>query len=232
MEAIFSKEKKEWLFRFVYGLFLSVSTMKAPTIATAATITAVEIAKYNSVGGRAVSGCAVEVAGALSTWKDVSDDPLLQGRLFSYKDTQLTRLGGPNFNQIPINKPLVPVVNNQRDGFHQLTVPQGRTAYTPNSLNDGYPMPGLNKNDGFGSLFRKCQCRKIWQRSEFFNDHFSQATLFWNSMFEPEKVHIIKAFHFEVGKVNDATTRQKVAQSLPQTSIKIKNALKSRFQKQ
>ena len=141
---------------------------------------------------------------------DVSDDPLLQGRLFSYMDTQLTRLGGPNFNQIPINKPLVPVVNNQRDGFHQIAVPQGRTAYTPNSLNSGYPMAGLNKNEGYVHYPENVSGRKIRQRSESFKDHFSQATLFWNSMSEPEKVHIIKAFHFEVGKVEDAATRQKV----------------------
>jgi catalase len=141
---------------------------------------------------------------------DVSDDPLLQGRLFSYMDTQLTRLGGPNFNQIPINKPLVPVVNNQRDGFHQITVPQGKTAYTPNSLNDGYPMPSLNKNDGYIHYAENVSGRKIRQRSDSFKDHFSQATLFWNSMSDPEKVHIIKAFHFEVGKVSDVATRQKV----------------------
>jgi len=141
---------------------------------------------------------------------DVSNDPLLQGRLFSYMDTQLTRLGGPNFNQIPINKPLVPVVNNQRDGFHQITVPQGKTAYTPNSLNNGYPMPSPNKNDSFVHYPENVTGIKIQQRSETFNDHFSQATLFWNSMSDPEKVHIIKAFHFEVGKVVDAAIRQKV----------------------
>jgi len=141
---------------------------------------------------------------------DVSDDPLLQGRLFSYMDTQLTRLGGPNFNQIPINKPLVAVVNNQRDGFHQINVPQGRVAYTPNSLNNGYPMPGMNNNDGYVHFAANVSGRKIQQRSETFNDHFSQATLFWNSMSEPEKNHIIKAFHFEVGKVTDVAIRQKV----------------------
>ncbi len=141
---------------------------------------------------------------------DVSDDPLLQGRLFSYMDTQLTRLGGPNFNQIPINKPLVAVVNNQRDGFHQMMVPQGRTAYHPNSLNDGYPMPGMDKNEGYVHYPENVAGRKVRQRSESFNDHFSQATLFWNSMSKPEKTHIVKAFHFEVGKVGDVATRQKV----------------------
>ena len=141
---------------------------------------------------------------------DVSDDPLLQGRLFSYFDTQLTRLGGPNFNEIPINKPLVPVVNTERDGFHRMTIDKGKTAYTPNSLNDGFPKPGLDPKEGYVHYPQKVSGQKIRVRSETFQDHFSQATLFWNSMSEAEKEHIIKAFHFEVGKVTDKVTRQKV----------------------
>ncbi|HLN44093.1 MAG TPA: catalase [Candidatus Sulfotelmatobacter sp.] len=156
---------------------------------------------------------------------DVSDDPLLQGRLFSYMDTQLTRLGGPNFNQIPINKPLVPVVNNQRDGFHQMMIPQGKTAYHPNSLNDGYPMPGLNKDEGYVHYPANVTGTKIRQRSETFNDHFSQAILFWNSMSEAEKMHIVKAFHFEVGKVIDLETRQKVADMFANVDYNLATAI-------
>lgn len=141
---------------------------------------------------------------------DVSDDPLLQGRLFSYFDTQLTRLGGPNFNEIPINKPLVPVVNNERDGFHRMAIDKGKTAYTPNSLNGGFPKPGLEPKEGYVHYPQKIAGQKIRVRSETFQEHFGQATLFWNSMSEAEKMHIIHAFHFEVGKVTDKATRQKV----------------------
>jgi catalase len=104
----------------------------------------------------------------------------------------------------------VPVVNNQRDGFHQMMVPQGRTAYHPNQLNGGYPMPGMDKDEGYVHYPENVSGIKIQQRSETFNDHFSQATLFWNSMSEPERNHIIRAFHFEVGKAGDVATRQKV----------------------
>lgn len=148
--------------------------------------------------------------GNLVSGIDVSDDPLLQGRLFSYLDTQLIRLGGPNFNEIPINKPLAPVVNNQRDGYHRMTINKGKTAYSPNSLNNGYPQPGLDKKEGYVHYPEMVSGKKVQERSESFKDHFSQATLFWNSMSEPEKMHIIKAFHFEIGKVFDKATRQKV----------------------
>ncbi len=141
---------------------------------------------------------------------DVSDDPLLQGRLFSYFDTQLTRLGGPNFNEIPINKPVVPVVNNQRDGFHQMNINKGSVAYYPNSLNDNYPRAGLDSKAGYVHYPERVQGDKVRVRSETFQEHFGQAILFWNSMTEPEKYHIIKAFHFEVGKVTDMVTRQKI----------------------
>ncbi len=141
---------------------------------------------------------------------DVSDDPLLQGRLFSYFDTQLTRLGGPNFNEIPINRPLAPVVNNQRDGFHRMTISEGKTAYHPNSLNEGWPKPGLDVKAGYVHYPEQVSGQKLQVRSQTFSEHFGQAILFWNSMSEAEKYHIIKAFHFEVGKVTDKATRQKV----------------------
>jgi catalase len=141
---------------------------------------------------------------------DVSDDPLLQGRLFSYLDTQLIRLGGPNFNEIPINKPLVPVVNNQRDGYHRMTIAKGKTAYHPNSLNEGFPKPGLNPREGYVHYPEMVNGQKVQVRSDTFQEYFGQANLFWNSMSEAEKLHIIKAFHFEIGKVTDKATRQKV----------------------
>ena len=141
---------------------------------------------------------------------DFSNDPLLQGRLFSYLDTQLTRLGGPNFTEIPINKTLSPVANNQRDGMHRMTINKGKTAYNPNSLNNDYPKPGLNEKEGYVHYAQAVNGTTIRERSESFQDHYSQATLFWNSMSEPEKQHIIKAFQFEVGKLNSKETRQKV----------------------
>ncbi len=152
---------------------------------------------------------------------DVSDDPLLQGRLFSYLDTQLIRLGGPNFNEIPINKPIAPVVNNQRDGYHRMTINKGKTAYHPNTLNEGYPKPGLDEKEGYVHYPEMVSGKKMQIRAEAFQDHFSQATMFWNSMSEPEKQHIIKAFQFEVGKVTDKPTRQKVVDMFSNVDLEL-----------
>jgi catalase len=141
---------------------------------------------------------------------DFSNDPLLQGRLFSYLDTQLTRLGGPNFTEIPINKTLSPVANNQRDGMHRMTVNIGKTAYNPNGINNNYPKPGLNEQEGYVHYAQAISGTTIRKRSESFQDHYSQATLFWNSMSDNEKRHIVKAFQFEIGKVKSKEIRQKV----------------------
>lgn len=138
---------------------------------------------------------------------DFSNDPLLQGRLFSYLDTQLIRLGGPNFHEIPINKPVAPVHNNQRDGYHRMTVDQGVTSYSPNSIQGNSPHPSP---DGYTHYTEKVEGRKVRERSQSFGDHFSQATLFWNSMSAIEKQHIIDAFHFEVGSVMNKQVRQRV----------------------
>jgi len=139
---------------------------------------------------------------------DFSNDPLLQGRLFSYLDTQLIRLGGPNFNEIPINRPVAPVHNNQRDGYHRMTIDEGRVAYSKNSLQDDTPYPDVQ--NGYIHYEEKADGAKVRQRSESFTDHFGQATLFWNSMSKVEKQHIIDAFHFEVGNVMDACIKQRV----------------------
>ena len=134
---------------------------------------------------------------------DFSNDPLLQGRLFSYLDTQLIRLGGPNFHEIPINRPLAPISNNQREGYHRMTINKGKVSYFPNSIGGNLPRPASAEEGGYVHYMEKVEGKKIRARSEKFKDFFSQAKLFWNSMSEPEKKHIIKAFHFEVGKVND-----------------------------
>lgn len=139
---------------------------------------------------------------------DFSNDPLLQGRLFSYLDTQLIRLGGPNFHEIPINRPVAPVHNNQRDGYNRMTIDQGAVSYYPNSLQANTPAP--DPENGYVHYQEKVDGKKIRDRNEKFRDHFRQATLFWNSMSPPEKQHIIEAFHFEVGNVKDKQIKQKI----------------------
>ncbi|GIP40507.1 catalase-2 [Paenibacillus sp. J31TS4] len=141
---------------------------------------------------------------------DFTNDPLLQGRLFSYTDTQLTRLGGPNFHEIPINRSVAPVHNNQRDGMHRMTINRGQTSYHKNSLSGNTPEPASTAEGGYEHYTEKVEGRKVRQRSDSFKDHYSQATLFWNSMSDVEKDHIVSAFHFELGKVQSKEIRQRV----------------------
>ena len=132
---------------------------------------------------------------------DFTNDPLLQGRLFSYLDTQLKRLGGPNFHEIPINRPTAPVHNNQRDGHMRQTINTGRVSYEPNTIADGCPFQAAMADGGFRSFEERIDAKKVRARSPSFHDHFSQATLFYNSQSDPEKKHLIDAFRFELGKV-------------------------------
>ena len=134
---------------------------------------------------------------------DFSNDPLLQGRLFSYTDTQISRLGGPNFHEIPINRPLAPFHSSQRDAQHRSVIDKGRASYEPNSIDGGWPKetPPAARDGGFESYPERIDANKIRQRSESFGDHFSQARLFFNSMSKYEKEHIIAAYSFELGKV-------------------------------
>jgi len=141
---------------------------------------------------------------------DFTNDPLLQGRLFSYLDTQLIRLGGPNFHEIPINRPIVPVHNNQREGYNRMTINRGITSYFPNALRSGDPRSASSDEGGYVHYAQKVEGHKIRNRSEKFRDFFSQAKLFWNSMSEPEKEHIVKAFHFELGKCESKDVRKRV----------------------
>jgi catalase len=129
---------------------------------------------------------------------DFTDDPLLQARNFSYQDTQLTRLGGPNFDQIPINRPQSPVNTTQRDGFGQQAIFEGVAAYNPNSLGGGCPFPA--GAEGLVMVPRNVSGELQRTRPVSFGDHFTQATMFWNSMSEPERDHIVAAFSFELGK--------------------------------
>ncbi|MET7253775.1 catalase [Dyadobacter fermentans] len=141
---------------------------------------------------------------------DFTNDPLLQGRLFSYTDTQLIRLGGPNFQEIPINRPIVPVHNNQRDGFMRQTINRGKVSYGPNSIGDNFPVQAKVAEGGFASYPERIDARKVRARSKSFLDHFSQAKLFFNSQSEPEQNHMIDAFSFELGKVQSNAVRQRM----------------------
>ncbi|EJN16918.1 catalase [Pseudomonas sp. GM79] len=134
---------------------------------------------------------------------DFSNDPLLQGRLFSYTDTQISRLGGPNFHEIPINRPVAPFHNGQRDAQHRTTIDKGRASYEPNSIDSGWPKetPPAAQDGGFETYPERIDAAKIRQRSESFSDHFSQARLFFHSMSTHEQEHIIAAYSFELGKV-------------------------------
>ncbi|MDO8700606.1 MAG: catalase [Deltaproteobacteria bacterium] len=147
---------------------------------------------------------------------DLTDDPLLQGRLFSYTDTQLIRLGGPNSHEIPINRPVCPVHNNQRDGHMRQTINAGRVSYEPNSLASGCPMQAKETAGGFVSYTEKINGQKVRGRSEKFFDHFSQAALFWNSQSEAEKAHLVNALRFELGKVEVSAIRERMVGMLAQ----------------
>ena len=143
---------------------------------------------------------------------DTSNDPLLQGRHHSYLDTQLSRLGGPNFHELPINTSLAQVHNNQRDGMHRQAIPRGKVAYEPNSLAGGCPFQaGLR---GFVPFPAPVFEDKVRGKPEKFADHYTQATLFWNSQSAVEKNHIVGAYRFELTKVRVNGIRRRVISML------------------
>lgn len=147
---------------------------------------------------------------------DFTNDPLLQARLFSYTDTQLSRLGGPNFHQIPINKPVCPFHNNQRDGLHQHTIPKGQAAYQPNSIDNDWPAetPPAASNGGFESYPENISGHKLRQRSETFSDHFSQPRLYYKSLAPHEQKHVVDAYTFELSKVQRKHIRERQVQQI------------------
>ncbi|MFB8202172.1 catalase [Kitasatospora purpeofusca] len=147
---------------------------------------------------------------------DFTNDPLLQGRNFSYLDTQLIRLGGPNFSQLPVNRPLAEVRTNHRDGYGQHTVHPG-TSYAPNSVGGGCPftLGGGRLPEGvFEHYQERVDGAAIRRRSPSFADHYSQAALFWRSMADWEREHITAAFSFELGKVGDRAVRRRTVDNL------------------
>jgi catalase len=145
---------------------------------------------------------------------DFSNDPLLAGRIHSYVDTQISRLGGPNFHEIPINAPVAQVHNNQRDGMHRQAINRGRVAYEPNSLGGGCPFQAGAA--GFVSFAepREKGDHKVRGKAERFADHYTQATLFWNSQSDVEKQHIINAFRFELSRVQTPAVRERMVSGL------------------
>jgi len=147
---------------------------------------------------------------------DFTNDPLLQGRLFSYTDTQLSRLGTPNFHEIPINRTIAPMHNNQRDGHMRQEINTGRVSYFPNSLGGGNPQQAPEAQGGFVSYNERIEAHKVRARSESFNDHFSQAALFFNSQTAIEQTHIIKALRFELSKVETIAIRERMLGLLSQ----------------
>jgi catalase len=159
---------------------------------------------------------------------DFSNDPLLHGRIHSYLDTQITRLGGPNFHEIPINAPVVAVHNNQRDGLHRQAIARGRVAYEPNSLGGGCPFQAGAA--GFASFPKAIEPNnapidKVRGRPEKFAEHYAQAKLFFDSQTAVEKVHIRGAFRFELSKLTVPAIRVRVISSLLNVSEELANAL-------
>jgi len=144
---------------------------------------------------------------------DFSNDPLLQGRLFSYLDTQLSRLGTPNFHQIPVNAPKCPFANHQRDGQMQMAQPKGRVSYEPSSLDSQSPR---ETPKGFRSAATADDGKKGRIRPESFSDHYSQARQFYRSQTEFEQAHIASALVFELSKVEHPHVREAMVGHLRQ----------------
>ena len=154
---------------------------------------------------------------------DFSNDPLLQGRLFSYTDTQISRLGGPNFHEIPINRPTCPYHNFQRQGMHRQDIDTNPANYEPNSINDNWPRetPPAAKGGGFESYQERVEGHKVRERSPSFGEYYSQPRLFWNSQTEVEQQHIIGAYSFELSKVGRAYIRERVVDHLARIDTKL-----------
>src|SRR5690554_3485849 len=141
---------------------------------------------------------------------DLSNDPLLQGRVFSYMDTQNYRLGGPNFHELPINRSINQKHNNQKDGFGRTDILKGDVSYFPNSKASGCPYHAMLKGEtGYQSHQEPINATKVRKKNDSSANHFSQAKLFFYSQSPEEKQHIINAFSFELSKVNDPKIRER-----------------------
>ena len=175
-----------------------------------------------------VAFCAAHVVPGI----DFSNDPLLAGRIHSYVDTQISRLGGPNFHEIPINTPLTQVHNNQRDGMHRQAIHRGKVAYEPNSLGGGCPFQA-GAAQGFVSVPARIEARaaqgKVRAKPEKFADHYTQAKLFFNSQSPFEQAHIAAAFRFELSKVTVPAIRERMVSSLRNVSEELANQVAAKL---
>ena len=168
-----------------------------------------------------VAFCAAHIVPGI----DFSNDPLLAGRIHSYVDTQISRLGGPNFHEIPINAPLAPVHNNQRDGMHRQALHRGRVSYEPNSLGGGCPFQaGASGFVPFPEPMEP-ESHKVRGKPERFADHYTQATLFWNSQTPVEKTHIVNAFRFELSRVQTPAVRERMVSGLMNVAPELARAV-------
>jgi catalase len=167
-----------------------------------------------------VAFCAAHIVPGL----DFTNDPLLAGRIHSYVDTQISRLGGPNFHEIPINSPVAQVHNNQRDGMHRQTINRGRVAYEPNSLGGGCPFQA-GAARGFTSFPQPVSEDKVRGKPEKFADHYTQAALFYESQSPVEQAHIVRAFRFELTKVQVPAIRERVVSQLVNVSADLARAV-------
>jgi catalase len=140
---------------------------------------------------------------------EVTNDPLMQARLFSYLDTQLTRLGGPNFAQLPINRPHCPVNDMLRDGMHQTAVHTGLAPYRPNSIDDGEPLPARADEGGYVQLARPVEGLTVRANPASFDDHYTQPAMFYRSLSRIEQLHVQEAFTFELGKVYEQAIKER-----------------------
>ncbi len=140
---------------------------------------------------------------------EVTDDPLMQARLFSYLDTQLTRLGGPNFPQLPINRPHCPVNDMLRDGMHQTAIHTGLAPYRPNSIDGGEPKVAGADDRGYVQTPRSVDGEVERVAPVSFEDHFSQATMFYRSLTPLEQAHVVEAFTFELGKCYEQPIKER-----------------------
>jgi catalase len=145
---------------------------------------------------------------------EVTNDPLMQARLFSYLDTQITRLGGPNFAQLPINRPHCPVNDMLRDGMHQSAIHTGVAAYHPNSIDGDEPLLADYAHGGYVQTPRAIKGTAVRAQPVSFDDHFSQATMFYRSLSLIEQTHVVEAFTFELGKVYEQVIKERELQVL------------------
>lgn len=148
-----------------------------------------------------------------------TNDPLMQARLFSYLDTQLTRLGGPNFTQLPINRPHCPVNDMLRDGMHQTAIHTGQAPYRPNSIDDGEPLVADADEGSYVQTPRAVEGPTVRAQPSSFEDHFSQAAMFYRSLSYVEQVHIIEAFTFELGKCYEQAIKERELEVLANVDV-------------